>query len=185
MMLYIFAPSWEWIALGALLQGFMVFQFPPSSAILADSMEPKSRGIVVATMATLANTFSMFSPYIAGIVLEIYGDNYGMRIIYTLLVITIAFNSTIIMKFLRETAAIKRSETKLNLLNILKEGYSGIPKLIGKIPRSVKALGVFLGMGFIANAFTGPFWDVYVMEEVELSKIDWDLILLVECARAS
>ncbi|MCK4437622.1 MFS transporter, partial [Candidatus Bathyarchaeota archaeon] len=29
MLLYVFAPSWEWIALGALIQGFMVFQFPP------------------------------------------------------------------------------------------------------------------------------------------------------------
>jgi MFS family permease len=180
MMLYIFAPSWEWIALGALLQGFMVFQFPPSSAILADSMEPKSRGMGVATMATLANTFSMFSPYVAGIVLVIYGDNYGMRIIYTLLVITIAFNSTVILKFLRETATIEKSETKLNLLNILKEAYSGIPKLIGNMPRSVKALGVFLGMGFISNAVAAPFWVVYIIEELGLSKIDWGLILLVE-----
>ena len=29
MLLYVFAPSWEWIALGALLQGFLVFRFPP------------------------------------------------------------------------------------------------------------------------------------------------------------
>ena len=30
MLLYVFAPNWQWIALGALIQGFMVFQFPPN-----------------------------------------------------------------------------------------------------------------------------------------------------------
>ncbi|MFW6109364.1 MAG: hypothetical protein ACOC6N_02835 [archaeon] len=40
--IYVLAPSWEWIAVGALIQGFMVFAFPPTSAILADSMEPKN-----------------------------------------------------------------------------------------------------------------------------------------------
>ncbi|MBD3205775.1 MFS transporter, partial [Candidatus Bathyarchaeota archaeon] len=50
MLLYVFAQSWEWIALGAVIQGFMVFQFPPTSAILADSLEPRNRGIGIATM---------------------------------------------------------------------------------------------------------------------------------------
>ena len=72
MLLYIFAPSWEWIALGALLQGFMVFHFPPSSAILADSIDPKNRGVGIATMNTLAYALAIFSPYIAGIILELY-----------------------------------------------------------------------------------------------------------------
>ena len=180
MLLYIFAPSWEWIALGALLQGFMVFQFPPSSAILADSMEPRSRGVGIATMATLANAFAMFSPYIAGIILEFYGINFGMRILYALLVMILAVNSTFILKFLRETTSVETTETGFNVLNILREAYAGIPELIGDLPRSVKAFGVFIGMGFIANAVAGPFWVVYVTEEVGLSKIDWGLILLFE-----
>jgi MFS family permease len=53
MLLYVFAPSWEWIALGALLQGFMVFQFPPTSAILADSLDSRIRGTGVATLVLL------------------------------------------------------------------------------------------------------------------------------------
>jgi MFS family permease len=180
MLFYIFAPSWEWIAMGALLQGFAVFQFPPSSAILADSMEPRFRGRATATMFTLASVFSMFSPYIAGIILEFYGINFGMKILYTLLGITLAINGILMHKFLRETSSFEKADTRFNILNILREVYAGIPELVGNMPRSVKAFGVLIGMSFIANAVAGPFWVVYVIEEVGLSKIDWGLILLVE-----
>ena len=180
MLLYVFAPSWEWIALGALLQGLMVFQFPPSSAILADSMDPRNRGTGIATMNTLANAFAMFSPYIAGIVLEFYGNNFGMRILYALLIIAQAINATLVLKFLRETAATEKTESGLNILTILKEAYSGIPELIGNMPRSVKALGMLVGMGFIANGIASPFWVVYATDVIGLSNIDWGLILLLE-----
>jgi len=62
----------------------------------------------------------------------------------------------------------------------LKEAYSGIPELISNMNRSVKALGVLLGMGFIANGIASPFWVVYATEVTGLSSIDWGLILLVE-----
>jgi MFS family permease len=65
MLLYVFAPSGKWIAFGAFIQGFMVFSFPPVSAIMADSIEPQNRGIGVAMMNTIASLISMFSPYIA------------------------------------------------------------------------------------------------------------------------
>jgi MFS family permease len=179
-LLYVFAPSWEWIALGTLLRGFMVFQFPPTSAILADSMNPKARGVGIATMMTLGNAFAIFSPYIAGIIIELYDINLGMRLLYASLVLALTINSTLILKYLRETTTIKKSETTQNILGILKDAYSGIPTLIQRMPLSVKALGVLIGMGFIANAIAAPFWVIYVIEIIGLSSIDWGLILLLE-----
>ncbi len=44
MLLYVFAPSWEWIALGALLQGFMVFQFPRCRLSLLTAWTPVTGG---------------------------------------------------------------------------------------------------------------------------------------------
>lgn len=180
MLLYIFAPSWEWIALGALFQGFMVFQFPPTSAILADSIEPKNRGVGIATMNTLAYALAIFSPYIAGIVLELYGVNLGMRLLYALYASSLISSATLVLKYLRETITIEKTDTKINILSILKEAYAGIPELIRYTPRSIKALGLLVGMGFITNGITSPFWVVYVTEEIGLSNIDWGLILLFE-----
>ncbi len=180
MLLYLVAPSWEWIALGALLQGFMVFEYPPTSAIMADSINPKSRGTAVATMNTISSTLSMFSPYIAGVVLEIIGDNTGMRILYGLLVLSQVVNATLALRYLEETAKVERSDARLDLLTILKDSYGGIPELLRIMPRSVKALGLLVGLGFIANGIASPFWVVYITNVIGLSKIDWGLILLLE-----
>jgi len=180
MMLYVFAPSWEWIALGALLQGFMVLQFPPTSAILADSIDPRSRGTGIATMGAIANIVSMFSPYIAAFVLEIYGDNSGMRILYALLVLSQVVNATLVLRYLEETATVEKTDAKLDTLAILKESYVGIPELLRTLPRSVKALAFLIGLGFIANAIAAPFWIVYIIDVIGISKIDWGLILLLE-----
>ncbi len=180
MLLYVFAPSWEWIALGALLQGFMVFQFPPSSAILADSIGPRNRGIGIATMGALANTFAMFSPYIAAVILETSGDNIGRRILYGLLALSQIVNATLVLRFLEETAIVEKPDKKMDALAILKESYRGIPELVRIMPKSIKALGFLIGLGFISNAIAAPFWIVYITDVIGVSKIDWGLILLVE-----
>ena len=180
MLLYVFAPSWQWIALGALIQGFMVFQFPPTSAILADSIEPQNRGVGIATMNTLATAFSILSPYVAGLIVEFYGDNFGIRILYLFLVVVQIFGAILVYRYLQETYTAEKQETRSSIATILREAYGGIPELLRNLPRSVKALAVLLGMGFIANGVSSPFWVVYTTEVIGISKIDWGLILLLE-----
>ena len=180
MMLNVFAPSWEWIAMAALLQGFMVFQFPPSSAILADSLDPSNRGVGVATMNALANGVAMFSPYIAGTVLVLFGDSSGMRILYAFMALSHIVNATLILLYLKETAQVEKTEMKFNVLTVLREAYGGIPELLGSLSRSVKALGLVVSLGFMANGISSPFWVVYVTGEIGLTNIEWGLILLFE-----
>ena len=64
LLLYVVAPSWQWIAVARLLQGFMVIQFPATSAILADSLTPDTRGRGVATMNTVSSAFAIVAPYL-------------------------------------------------------------------------------------------------------------------------
>jgi MFS family permease len=180
MLLYIFAPSWEWIALGSLVQGFMVFQFPPTSAILADSLNPSSRGLGIATMSTLANAFAIISPYVAGYTLELLGVKKGMRVLYGLLAGVSAVNATLVIKYLQETTESTHEVKDLKIISVLKETYTGIPELVSKMPLSVKALGIVLSFSFISNGIASPFWVVYATEEIGLSTIGWGLILLFE-----
>lgn len=180
MLSYVLAPSWEWIAVGALLQGFMVFSFPPTSAILADSLSPENRGIGIAVMNTLANAFAMFSPYIAASILVYLGDNIGMRLLYGMLGLQFVFSAIIVYKRLKETSEVDKSKPIPPVLEILKESYAGIPDLLRNTPKSVIALGVVILMGFIANGIASPFWVVYVIDIIGLTKIEWGVILLFE-----
>jgi MFS family permease len=180
MLLYVFAPSWEWIALAALIQGFMVFEYPPASAILADSVDPDKRGTAVATMSTIGGVLSLFSPFLAGLILEAYGDNTGMRGLYGLLALSQIVNATLVLRFLKETTPTTGEEPWFNPVAILLDSYSGIPGLVRGMPRSVKALGFLVGLGFVANGIASPYWVVYVTEVVGLTKVDWGLILVAE-----
>ena len=180
MLLYVFAPSWEWIALGALIQGFMVFQFPPTSAILADSLTPENRGTGIAAMNSLATGFSLFSSYIAGMLLEMLGVSLGMRVLYGLLASSSFVTAILVSRCMEDTAEVAGYDTLPSMGTILRETYSGIPELVGGLPRSVKALGVVVLMGFIGNAAASPFWVVYVVEEIGLSSLDWGMIIMFE-----
>jgi MFS family permease len=180
MLCYIFARSWEWIAVGAFLQGFMVFSFPPTSAILADSLDPSNRSVGIAIMTTMANAVAIFSPYIAAIITEIYGVDLGMRILYGLLGLQFLLSSILVYMRLEETTKPDAYESMPSLVNILRQSYSGIPELWGSMNRNVKALSFVVLMGFIANGVSSPFWVVYVTEVIELSNIEWGLILLYE-----
>ncbi len=183
LLLYVLAPSWEWIALAALLQGFMTLQFPPTSAIIADSLEPSSRGTGIATMNTLASTVAMFSPYIAGTILEIYDTAFGMRILYAMLAGSSIIGATIKLRYLKETSTKVDEEFRLSdATKIFKDVYGGIPSMVSELPRSVKALGVVLILLFMSNGIASPFWVVYVVERIGLSSVEWGLILLVEAA---
>jgi len=180
MLFFVLAPSWEWIAVGSLLQGFMVVSFPPTSAILADSLEPRNRGIGIATMGTIANAVSMFSPYIAATVLLMYGDNVGMRVLYSLLGLQFVFSATLAHRKLVDTHKIDSSEPMPSVLVILKNTYGGIPDLLRDTSKSVVALGVVVLMGFVSNGISSPFWVVYATEIIGLTKIEWGIILLYE-----
>jgi MFS family permease len=180
MLCYVFAPNWEWIAAGSLLQGFMVFSFPPTSAILADCLSPQNRGVGIAIMTTLANAVAIFSPYIAAIILQIYTEDMGMRILYALLGIQFIFTSILVYRKLEETTKIDTSTPMPLLGAILRESYGDIPELWRGMSRSVKALGLVVLMAFLANGLTSPFWVVYATEVIKLSNMEWGIILLYE-----
>jgi len=182
-LMYVFAPSWQMIALAGLLQGFIVFHFPASSAIIADSLPPKDRGKGIATMSTVAGALATFSPYIAGTLIAIHSVNTGMRYLYAFLMATNLASATITLRFLKETS--ERSEEKLGFSDLprtFRNAYSGIPAMLRRLPRSLKALAGVIVLGFMANAIAAPFWVVYVVEHIGLSSVEWGLILLVEVA---
>jgi len=180
MVLYVFAPSWEWIALGALVQGFMVFSFPPTSAIMADSLKPENRGIGISLMTGLSNAVALLSPYIAASVLVMYGVNFGMRLLYGLFGVQYIVSALLVYFRLEETGEIHSMSSMPNVVTILKDTYSGLPELWRNIPRSVKALSGVNLLGFISNGISSPFWVVYVTKVIGLSEVNWGIILVYE-----
>ena len=181
LLLYIFAPGWRAIALASALTGFVVFQFPPSSAIIADSLSPENRAASMAGMNAIAGAVALVSPYIAGRVLDAWGVNTGMRYLYGVMMVISLISATIHLRFLKETSVRRTGRlTTVELSSMFRTAYSGIPTLLRELPRSLKALAALITLGFVANGIASPFWVVYAVDHIGLSSTEWGLILLLE-----
>ncbi|MBT4141385.1 MAG: MFS transporter [Candidatus Latescibacteria bacterium] len=178
---YIFAQSWHWIAVARLLQGFAVLKNPASSAIIADSLPPNNRGRGMATMMTFSGALAIFAPYVAGELLNYYGIDFGVRILYAIMALAYIIGATINLIFIKETTETTPIQTS-DLSQNFKQAYIDIPAMLKRFPRTLKALSVIVILGFVANAISSPFWVVYAKNHIGLSAAQWGFVLSIEAA---
>ncbi|MDE2741735.1 MAG: MFS transporter [Gemmatimonadota bacterium] len=175
------APSWEWVAAAMLIRGFAVFHFPASSALVADSLPAGNRGRGMATMTALTGGLALFAPFVAGVAIDAWGVEEGMRILYWVMGAAYAAGATINLIFIRETRKPPAEAiSAANLGQTLRRSYTGIPALLRGFPRSLRAVSVVIILCFIANGLASPFWVVYAKTHIGLTASQWGLILLVE-----
>jgi MFS family permease len=180
-LMYVVAPSWEFIAAAIFLRGFLVIQFPAKSALLADSLAPEDRGRGIATMRTLSNSLAIFAPLIAGTVVDSFGPNSGLRSLYVVMLLLYLSNTFIHLRFLKETSTPATKPLRVSdFPRILADTYRGVPNMLRRFPRSIRALTGVSILGFMANGVASPFWVVYAVEQIGLSPTEWGLILLIE-----
>jgi MFS family permease len=180
---YIFADTWIMLAIGNFIMGMIVFHFPAQSALMADSLSPKQRGIGYATSSAIPGAIAIFAPYFAGYFIDKVGVDPAMRYLYALLLVSYAVSTTIQMKFLKDT--VERPELDLgfsNLKKILVESYRSAAEILKWAPKSLRALALVIAFSFTANAVAGPFWVIYGTRMIGLSASEWGLIILLSSA---
>ena len=181
LVLIILAPNWQVLAVAFFLFGTVVFQFPAYSSLVADSLLPQDRGRGIGAMNTISSSLAVFAPYLAGLIIEKYTVNLGMRILYTTMLVCYLVGTTIQLKFLRENSPTPRRHIVLaDLVRALGQAYRAFPSLIKQMPTPLKALAWVVLLSFIINGFTSAFWVVFATEQIRLSTAEWGLILLVE-----
>jgi MFS family permease len=181
LLMMIFTPNWQGIALASLLTGTVVFQFPAYASLVADSLSPESRGQGMAAQNALSNSLAILAPYLAGVVIERYSANLGMRLLYAAMFLVYLASAFIVLRFLKEPSPGRREPLQLPvLLSALGQAYRGIPRLVQQMPRPLKALALVVVLSFVTNGLTGSFWVVFATEQLGLSVEAWGLILLVE-----
>jgi len=182
---YVFAPNWQFVALGAFLRGFTVVQFPPTSALIADSLPPANRGRGNALMNTIAGLPAIVAPYVAGVIIKSLGVDPGARYLFALLMGVYIVNAFLYRRFLQERTPTNPRRSSQRLLDALREAYASVLPLLRQFSPTLKALTGILVLGFCMNALAGPFWVVYATRQIGLSTAQWGLVLLVETALRS
>ncbi len=177
---YIFAPSWIALAAGSFCMGLLVFHFPATSAITADSLPPGQRGIGYATLMAIPGAIAILAPYVGAYIITLFDVNLGLRYLYTVTLIAGLTVSIIYLKFLKETLKEPRSKIGLrNISTIIKDSYRGVWETLRWMPRSLKALALIMTISLFFNWMAGPFWVVYSVDVIELTELEWGLIMLL------
>ncbi|MEZ4736821.1 MAG: MFS transporter [Caldilineaceae bacterium] len=177
--LFVFAPSWQFIAVATLLRGCSICNSRPARPSLP-IRSPRHRG-GIATMNTVAGLLTIIAPYMAGLVVEAYGPNFGMRLLYAVMAVAYAGSGLIHMRWLTETSP--NAGQRLNwreLPALLKRVYGSIPTTLRQLPRPLRPIAAVIVLSFMANAVVSPFWVIYAVEEIGLTETNWGLILLLE-----
>jgi MFS family permease len=180
-LLMIFAPGWQLVALASMLMGTVVFQFPAYAALVADSLKPGERGLGLGLQNTISSSLSIFAPYVAGVVIQHYSANLGMRILYAVMAVLYLISTVIQVRYLKETSQVAREPMHLPaLVNALGQAYRGIPALVRQMSTQLRILALIVVLSFVASALTGPFWVVFATGRLGLNPAQWGVIMLVD-----
>jgi MFS family permease len=142
---FIFAPSWEFIVLGMVLQNFCLLYTPALMAMMLDSLEPGKRGTGLNFQSVLMSLISLPAPLIAAALVLVNGEyvspqsDFGMRIAYTVVLAAYLVAAALRVK-LKETLPLNGGESRPKILLAFRE----YPKVVreswqvwGKVPKSL------------------------------------------------
>jgi MFS family permease len=179
-LVYIFANNWIMFAIGNFIGGLIVFHFPAQSALMADSLPPKQRGIGFATSNAIPSAIAVIAPFFAGFLIDEMGVETAMRYLYVLMLLCYAASAVIQMMFLQDT--VERSSFRLGLSDfktLMLNSYRDVMIALKRAPVGLRPLTLIIAFCFVANAMAGPFWVVYGTQVIGLSASEWGLLMLI------
>ena len=173
---YIFAPSWAWILVGAIMSGFAGIYQPALNAIIADSVPKEKRGMGFSIIQLIASASTTPAPLIAGYLYTKMGLVPSVRFSYILVVISFLAASALRTR-LKETV---ENPAKINLTEMLGSYPSSLKESISVwkvVPRGAFVLFlVFIAVNFTSGLFQ-PVLTLYILDDLGIDYVAFSYIM--------
>jgi MFS family permease len=174
---FIFAPSWEWLAVGMAYQQLVLFYMPALNALMADSIPVGTRGKILSMMMVIPEAVRIFIPYVGGWLIAVYTLQPAMRIGYTASFFLAFVVAIMRYRYLTETIEDSTGIGR-NVPHIMKESYREMYKSIKWVLGNLKGyMYISIFLAFIAAAVQ-PFYVLYATEIIGLTAYQWGTVLL-------
>ncbi len=174
---FIFAPSWEWLAVGMAYQQLVLFYMPALNALMADSIPVGTRGKILSMMMVIPEAVRIFIPFVGGWLISVYALKPAMRIGYTGSFFLALIVAIMRYRYLTETIE-NRTSIGRNIPRIMKESYREMYKSIKWVLGNLRGyMYISILLSFIAAAVQ-PFYVLFAMEVIGLSAYQWGTVLL-------
>lgn len=174
-LLLVFAPSWQFVVFGLMIQNFCLLYQPALFAIMLDSVAPEHRGKGFTLQAVITNLVALPAPIIALFLVTAFELNLGMRIAYAIALLTFLAAATLRFK-LKETLSPNKAGGLPNLLAAIQEYPRSVKESLRvwkKVPSSTFYL--FLAYAGITSLVAGcqTYFVVYATSLLHLDKVQY------------
>ncbi len=173
---YVFAPSWDWILVGAIMGGFAGIYQPALNAIIADSVPKEKRGMGFSIIQLIASASTTPAPLIAGYLYTKMGLVPSVRLSYIVVVIGFLVASALRTR-LEETV---EDPAKINLAEMLGSYPSSLKESINVwrvVPRGAFVLFlVFIAVNFTSGLFQ-PVFALYILDDLGVDYLAFSYIM--------
>lgn len=174
-LLLVFAPSWQFVVFGLMIQNFCLLYQPALFAIMLDSVAPEHRGKGFTLQAVITNLVTLPAPIIALFLVTAFELNLGMRIAYAIALLTFLAAATLRFK-LKETLSPNKAGGLPNLLAAIQEYPRSVKENLRvwkKVPSSTFYL--FLAYAGITSLVAGcqTYFVVYATSLLHLDKVQY------------
>jgi MFS transporter, DHA1 family, tetracycline resistance protein len=176
---FIFAPSWQFVLIGLLIQNFCSIYGPALMSIIIDSLPPENRGAGFSFQSVITTLVLLPAPLIAQYLVFTFKFDLGMRIAYT--IVTIAYFAIAIMRLkLKETLPQPEKSEKPSFIGALKVYPKSVKEGIyvwRRVPKS--AFNLFLAIivinGLVVSCQT--YFVVYATSILKISLEQWAIVV--------
>ena len=173
---YIFAPTWEWIILGAVVMGFTGIYGPALEALIADSLPPERRGMGFGIVRLIGSVSTTPSPLIAGFLYLRIGLIPTMRLSYGLAAVGF-FAAAALRTGLKETL---ESPERINLAEIAASYPVSFRESVGiwrQVPREAFTLFVSQVLTMFTVGMFMPVFTLFMVDDLGITEFELSLIM--------
>lgn len=178
-LIFAFAPSWELILVGVLIQNLCLIYQPALMAMTADSVPSEKRGMGFSMIMFLSNLASLASPIIAGVLFLHYGTFEGVRIGF--LIVTGFFLVAAVVRIkLKETLKTTTTKSK-NAKNVLKSYPQAVKEGLSVwrlLPRSMFFLFLINCIGSFSYALMDSYMVLYAIQSLGVEEFEWAVLMV-------
>ena len=179
---FIFAPSWQFIMIGLIVQNLCAIYGPALMAMIFDSLSPESRGVGYSLQSVITTLVLLPGPLIAQYMLFVFHFDLGMRIAYTIMLVGYFAAATLRLK-LKETLPPTDSVAKPSFWGLLKTYPRSVKESVyvwRKVPES--AFNLFIATiiinGLVVSCQT--YFVVYATSILNITTEQWAIVVTIQ-----
>lgn len=176
---FIFAPSWQFIMIGLIVQNLCAIYGPALMAMVFDSLPPENRGAGFSLQSVITSLVLLPGPLIAQYLILTFNFDFGMRIAYTLVLIAY-FSAAILRLRLKETLPSSGNPESRSFIGLIKSYPQSVKESMSiwkKVPKS--AFHLFLAIMIINGLVVScqMYFVVYATSFLGITTAEWALIV--------